>query len=237
MTGPTQPQALSWADLDPVSLHGRNLLMQDNLRATLTAAVARLWSTMAPYNRPESAQFSDVMAPISRGATAAMSTMTAVHLHQLASVHHGALLPPAPLNPHTLVGPTVRGVPPAELWLRPFITVWWRLAQGDDPATARQQGLDRALTIALTELQLAKTHTAAHVLPATRGVTGYRRITRGDGACALCTGALGPYPPDELMPIHDRCSCDIDPVLGDTPVEAADVAVEQHTELGPVLAR
>lgn len=86
-------------------------------------------------------------------------------------------------------------------------------------------------------------------------IVGYRRVPAGGNVCELClTAATQRYHRDDLMPIHPGCSCDVEPLYGsedpgqvidlvtsDTGEPAAvdnpsDVVVQDHGELGPVLA-
>ena len=235
--GPDEALARMWTELDPVALTQQNLVAQARLRATVTRSIVGLWGTLAPYNRPEAEKFVQYLLPLARGAQTAMSVMTASYLHQVISATANEPVgTQVTVPPRTVVGAVLRdGLEQSELYQRPFTTIWWRLGQGDDPATARQKGLDRALTIALTDLQLAKTHTARAVLVAMPEVAAYRRVTRGDLSCPLCTEALGPFPAEQLLPIHDRCSCDLEPLLHTS--APAEATTTQHGELGPLLER
>lgn len=235
--GPDEALARMWTELDPVALTQQNLVAQARLRATVTRSIVGLWGTLAPYNRPEAAKFVSYLLPLARGAQTAMSVVTASYLHQVISATaNEPASTQVTVPPRSVVGAVLRdGLDQAELYQRPFTTVWWRLSKGDDPAVARQKGLDRALTIALTDLQLAKTHTARAVLTAMPEVSAYRRVTRGDLSCPLCTTQLGPFPAEQLLPIHDRCSCDLEPLLHAS--APAPAPTEQHGELGPLLER
>ena len=108
-------------------------------------------------------------------------------------------------------------------------------------ATARATGMVR------TDLQLAKTHAVAYVTENADHVRGYWRVPDG-GACDLCLlAAEQTYSRGDLMPIHERCGCDVEPIFGSDAQRAAspepaapqdpdlELAVEDHGELGPVL--
>lgn len=229
----------SWGPVDPGVMVDTGAIMQMRLRDTLLRALSAAWLTAAPYNRPEATRFAAQAAALDRGSVYAQATATATTLNQtLAAKTSGSvaasatsLTVPAPLE----VTDLRPGVDPQELWLRPFVYLWWRLGQGDTPAQAQRKGLNRAQNIGLTNLQLAKTHTARAVLLAHPDAVAYRRITRGDTSCDLCTTQLGPYPASYLMPIHPLCSCDIDP-LTSVPGHVAPESPVEHTEIGPVLA-
>ncbi len=228
----------SWGPIDPGVMNDTGAILQMRLRDTLLRGLSAAWLTAAPYNRPQAETFAAHAVTLDRGSVYAQATATATVLNQTLaaktsrSVMAGAtsLTVPGPLEAADLRP----GVDPHELWMRPFVYLWWRLAQGDPLSEARRKGFNRAVNIGLTNLQLAKTHTARAVLTKHPDAVGYRRITRGDTSCEKCTTQLGPYPASYLMPIHPLCSCDIDPLTSITGGAARELPIE-HTEIGPVL--
>lgn len=79
---------------------------------------------------------------------------------------------------------------------------------------AADAGERRAQTIALTDLELATTHTAQDVLSSNQSVVGYRRVLTGAENCGLCVvAATRLYHKRNLMPIHPNCDCVIAPVM------------------------
>lgn len=72
----------------------------------------------------------------------------------------------------------------------------------------------RAQTIALTDLELATTHTARDVLSSEQSVVGYRRVLTGAENCGMCVvAATRLYHKRDLMPMHPNCDCVIAPVM------------------------
>jgi hypothetical protein len=136
-----------------------------------------------------------------------------------------------------------RGVPDEVLWSRPAHTVWTALQEGHPVDVALQRGLGRATELADTNMQLARTHAARHVLARTKGVRTYQRRPSGRG-CALChAAARRAYQTDELMPVHPHCRCTIVPSFSDHPPPLVEtdqptdvLAVHEHGEIGPLLA-
>jgi len=143
----------------------------------------------------------------------------------------------------------LRGVPGAEVWTRPPREVWWQLSKGALLAVALKRGLERAQDLAATNLQLAHTH----AFQAVATVTWYRRQTR-PGGCELCVLATRhPQRSAELMAIHGHCHCVAVPMtkgakvpapgpahqatLAQAEAQDVEVAVHDHQEIGPVLAR
>lgn len=144
----------------------------------------------------------------------------------------------------------MRGVDAAVVYARTGPTVWTALSLGDDLGTAVGKGLQRALVTAATDLQLARTHAARHVLGRKGNVVGYRRTLGGGDNCRLCQlASTQRYRVGDLMALHNRCSCGILPIFGDRDPgqvidperlaalkrDGPDVVVRTHGELGKVL--
>lgn len=152
----------------------------------------------------------------------------------------------------------------SEVWERPAEQFRYQESVGASAEEALESAVQRVETLADTDVSLAKRDAAREVFEATPRVTGYRRIIHPElsesGTCGLCVVAADRvYSVGELLPIHDRCNCDVLPVTsGDDPglslnredlnklYEAAGstagedlarlrVTVTDHGELGPIL--
>jgi hypothetical protein len=91
-------------------------------------------------------------------------------------------------------------------------------ATQDEAQVRQQRATDaserRAQTIALTDLELATTHTARDVLSSEQSVVGYRRVLTGAENCGMCVvAATRLYHKRDLMPLHPNCDCVIAPVM------------------------
>lgn len=179
----------------------------------------------------------------------------------LTDAYLARLLGTRPLGP--IDTDLLRGVAPAEVYARPFVTVRTKLAEGMSYDAAISAGAARLTDIALTDMQLAKTHTSRAVY-GSAGVTRYVRTLTGSKNCALCyIASTQTYATDDLLPIHPGCDCGTSPVaagdrvqmdknltatheavedrLGasDSGARAPDyrkqLVVQEHGELGPVL--
>lgn len=87
-------------------------------------------------------------------------------------------------------------------------------------AAALEKALVRVAAVAHTDITLAVREQVRKTLGQVRGVTGYRRILRPElsetGPCGLCVVAADRiYHVQDLKPIHDRCCCEVLPVIGD----------------------
>lgn len=194
---------------------------QDALRAQLAAALLAIWSGMMAvpnFDPPAAARFVQQILPISLGAQRVMTQLVVAQ-------YNAQVRPPTPIviAPATTTGETLRKHAPADYYQRPFREIKWRLSQGRTIGEAMEAGRRRAESIALTDLQLARTHTTRAYIqeldrrpPAQRGqrgtVVGYRRVLGSNpNHCALCVLATTQrYHRDDLMPIHPGCGCGID---------------------------
>jgi hypothetical protein len=93
------------------------------------------------------------------------------------------------------------------------------IARGLAEQAAVEQALDRVEAVAWTDVTLAVREQARHTL-SSMDVDGYRRILRPEltetGPCGLCVvAATRIYHKRDLKPLHDRCVCEVLPVIGD----------------------
>lgn len=191
------------------------------------------------------------------GAQARASSMMVAYLEAILSVKTGDVVKLAPPPAKAVQVAAIRGVAPETVYGRTASTLYWRLSEGDPFGVAADKAIDRAVISAQTDLQLARTHTVTGTLPQAGSVVGYQRVTDSD-PCELCaTAATNLYHTDDLMPIHNRCSCGVEPIIGQSWDQARDdqvsqlkeleaagisnvknagpVEVQHHGELGPVL--
>lgn len=102
-------------------------------------------------------------------------------------------------------GPALRGVAMEEEYRRPAVTVRTALSAGKTFQDAAREGAARLIDLAMTDLQLAKTHTVSR-----SGISTFRRTLSGAENCALCAiASTQRYFRGDLMPIHPGCDCGI----------------------------
>jgi hypothetical protein len=160
-----------------------------------------------------------------------------------------------------------QGVTPLEVYQRPAEEYRYHISTGLSEPEALQKTIERVGTLADTDLSLTRRDEARRVFRSSGDqIIGYRRIIHPeqseDGtSCGLCVVASQRiYHTNDLLPIHDRCNCDIMPItakddpgklLNDMDLqriyeaaqsnEAGDllktkVSFLEHGELGPILA-
>jgi flavin-binding protein dodecin len=192
------------------------------VRAAIAAYIARLWRSLGQWRRPQIPQFTKQLVPVVLGSQRQMASLTSAYLAAQRQIALGGRLIPTPLDPKTVIGAAARnGTPPADVYERPFHLVWRQLDElPREPGSidqAIQSGLDRAVQLAITDLQLTKVQTSQQVLTRDKHVTGYRRVIEGAHSCGLCiVASTQRYHRTELLPIHPACDCSVAPIYGDT---------------------
>ncbi len=162
---------------------------------------------------------------------------------------------PAQIPVATILKSLRGGVPPDEVYARPFKTLWTRLGAGEAFEAASAAALQQLLASATIDPQLAMRSTADWIDRNVTGSYGYTRVAN-PGACDFCLEVDGAYVKADdgfAMALHNGCICSLEPNL--EPHEGAvtlpdgtevrdyqygplndNVAVREHSELGPMLA-
>ncbi len=124
-----------------------------------------------------------------------------------------------PVRPLGLPSPYRRkDTTPQDVYARPAAQARYDISQGIDVEAAIEGGLTRALSLAMTDMQLAKTYAAQDAMSGYDGITGYERVPGGGKTCALClVASTQRYHTGDLMPIHPGCACDVEPLFGENP--------------------
>lgn len=238
------------ASPDPTRIFSAYVTSTTTLRRQVQAVVTHSWNGLADYRDADVERFARRVAPVVVGGQRQTASLTAGYLNAMSRAATGERstigIPPKLVD-------AIRGVAALDVYRRMGPTVWTALARGSSLTDAVAIGLDRALITAGTDLQLAKTWAARHVLERSDKVVGFQRVPDG-AACELCLlASTQRYHAGDLLPIHNRCGCDVEPLFGTHDpgqiinpdlldrVNAAresgvDVVVHEHGELGPVLA-
>jgi hypothetical protein len=186
------------------------------IRQQLEGFIRALWASLGVYRDPQMRDFAKQAAAEVIGAQRHMSAVTSAYLGQQRLLATGSSSV-ATVNPAKVTGAAVRnGTPMDEVYGRPFHLVWRDLGAAkeldtppDDYVTkAIQHGEDRAVNLALTDVQLAKTHTTASIGARDAKAKWSRRILEGESSCGLCiVASTVTYHPGKLLPIHPGCDC------------------------------
>lgn len=217
---------------------------QQQLKMTRNAvgdAVGRQWQRLGTYNEADVPRFVDAVSPIIAAGQSRAVALTSAYVAR----HTGS--PIAGLSLDSL--PPIRnGVPPNVVYRRPFVGVWSALADDNydgDYEAATDIGQEMAKSSSLMDVALTVMAAYVGFSALGTGITAWRRVA-DPGCCAYCQNIDGAYTgPNEPQPLHNRCGCTADPVTHEVPSDATylnagsthdDTAIQEHGELGPVIA-
>jgi hypothetical protein len=205
------------------------------LRALTIAAVGQAWQDLPGYDRQNIDQWLEQVVPVVTTARMTSAVLTDAYL--------ATAMGRQPFGID--VSDKVRGgTPVAEVYQRPFVTVWTALGAGARWEDAVAQGMARATSAAAMDVQLAFRASADEIGRADDGIYGFQRVADG-GACAFCLEVDGAYVKTaDASPLHNHCGCGLEPLTDPHPGAAYlpsgsavrdGYAIHEHGELGAVL--
>lgn len=183
---------------------------QARIKLRVRAGVRAAWVSLGSYDEADVEVFLARALPLIRaGELASISALQSFLGRSLGR-------PVAAIDPAGVVDGIRNGAAPEEVYRRPFVETWTALKNGTLWEQAVQQGLERAVSAASTDLQLAMTHGAKAFGGADDGIYGYQRVANS-GACDLCLiASTQRYFTDTLMPIHNYCNCGVSAITEPT---------------------
>lgn len=163
------------------------------------------WTGLATYQDADIAAFENSIIPVVLAGERRTAQLTNSYLSSMQNIAAGTNEPTRPMALEEVTGAALRGgVEPSTVYHRPAVTMYSALAKGQQFQSAASQALVRALGLANTDMQLAKTHTVA----AQGQFTWYRRMLTGSENCSLCViASTQRYYQGQLSPIHPGCDC------------------------------
>lgn len=186
--------------------------LDSQLRTRIREFLTRSWLGLENYRDADIDRFVRQILPVVLSGEQSVSQLTNAYLAQTLTVGTGVAVRPVALAPASVSGAGLRGVDPEEVYRRPAVALYTALSHGRTMTEAVREGLVRLQDIAVTDLQLAKTHTVRQQ----PRVRYFRRTLTGNEDCALCAiASTNRYTRGDLMPIHPRCDCGVMPVFFD----------------------
>lgn len=182
--------------------------LSTSLRDRVVQFVLDAFDGLGSYRDADAIVFIERVLPVVLGAQQTMGQITDAYLAAMIADMLGGAAAPVGVD----LDDALRGVEPAEVYRRPFVTMYSALSAGHDYTSALAQGRHRLLSITETDLQLARTHAAQQSM--TRGgARFFRRRLTGKSNCALCViASTQRYRVENLMPIHPGCDCKPEPL-------------------------
>lgn len=173
------------------------------IRTSAAARASQLWIATGGVTEAAVDAYVPSAVALSAGAERATSSTVAGYVGAMSGQRER-------LDLDETTGESLRGVAPAEVFLRPVVTARTALSEGKSFAEAMELGRQRASALTETNTVLSQRAAITRLSPA-----GYRRVLTGK-SCALCaTASTQRYKRSNLLPIHDHCDCSIAPIIGD----------------------
>lgn len=120
----------------------------------------------------------------------------------------------SPVDPGSIRNSLRYGVPPSEVYARPFKDFWLKLSRGGSIDDALASGANRLRQLVDTDLERVSDLTQIESFANEHRVVGFRRVLVGAVNCALCiVASTQRYHRKNLKPIHPHCDCKVRPVL------------------------
>jgi hypothetical protein len=186
------------------------------IRTQVVTFIDTVWAGLGDYRDADIDQFVHLAGPVLDAGQHLTAALTDAYLAALENITLGTATGPAGIPPEAVSTEALRGVPTDELLRRPAVELYTHLAHGEPFNVALERATRRATSVTETNLQLAKTHAAAHVLDTKPNVAGYRRSLKGPASCALCiVASTQRYHRKQLMPIHPGCDCGVITIYAD----------------------
>ena len=205
--------------------------LQRRLRALAARGVTNAWRRLPGYNDRDVDQFLSLVLPLMDAAQRQSILLTDAYLARALGRR------PVGVDAARVIASLRGGMSPAEVYRRPFVTVWTALSNDVALDQAIAAGLARATSTAAMDVQLAHRGGMQAAQDADPRIRGWRRAADA-GACAFCSMIDGAFVKSaDAMPLHNHCGCGLEP-LEDFPAVSPlpdGVAVREHGELGPML--
>lgn len=177
------------------------------VRQKVLTAVQALWQASPAFRDADVERLINRIVPLVQAGQVQVAQLTSVYLAHEAALLRDVGFAPAAVDKSALQD--VRGVAMAEVYARPAVSLYTALSDGKSFLEAKQAGLLRLMSLATTDMQLAKT-TQANVSLKKSGAKYFQRSLSGSENCAICVVAAHQrYRTGELMPIHPGCDCGV----------------------------
>lgn len=185
-----------------------------SLKDSLYSLLAVEWLDLDAHNKADIDTFLGRALPILDDTYDSVITVT----ETINQVQGDLLLEGAfegsPVDPGSIRSQLRYGVPPSEVYTRPFKDFWFKLSRGGSIDDALASGANRLRQLVDTDVERVSDLTQIESFANEHRIVGFRRVLVGPVNCALCiVASTQRYHRRDLKPIHPHCDCKVRPVL------------------------
>lgn len=175
-----------------------------------------VFANLGSWRDEDVERYQRLIGPQIDGIKLQAAQLQAAYYREVAK-QQGQAYEPAPIRSDDLTETNLRnGAQSAEVYRRPFVSMYTELSKGALVGAAITIGAARAASIASTDVQLAARVAGLKQRQNNNNIVGYRRVLTGSENCALCAiASTQRYTRNELKPIHPGCDCTEEPIYGD----------------------
>ena len=153
-------------------------------------------------------RYQAIVGPQLEGVKLQAARLQAAYYNEVAKAN-GEAFEAVPVRSSDLTDTALRnGADSAEVYRRPFVSMYTELSKGEIVSAALAVASARASSIASTDVQLAIRQSGYKQRQGNGNIKYYRRVLSGSENCALCAiASTQRYTRGELRPIHPGCDC------------------------------
>ena len=180
-----------------------------DVRSRVTTFAQGQFEGLGSWRDADIARFVSKVVPVVAAGQVKTAGLTTSYLAAMSRMA-GFAPKPAPGLPRDL-----RGVPLTEVYHRPAVALYTALADDEDLTTAVTRGSTLVEQLVAMDMQMANVRAAFETVSNDDRIVGWQRVLGDDEPCPLCAiASTQRYHIEDLMPIHDRCRCDVAPIYG-----------------------
>lgn len=184
-----------------------------DVRKRVLSYALRAWDGMPSYHDADFERFVERVVPRIEAGQKLTAEITDAYVARVVADELASGISRGVVAPVTTEA--LRGVAAADVYHRPFSSVYAGLGAGKPLGSAVKAGKNRLMKIVSTNMQLAKTHSSRQAMQRS-GAVMFQRVLTGRENCALCTiASTQRYWVKDLLPIHPGCDCNVKPLTGD----------------------
>lgn len=190
--------------LTPERLTNAYMAQVTSVRDRVVAFASAMWAGSPALRDADIDRLVARIVPAVRAGQGQAATITNAYVERLAGLN-GVPADRVPIDTAAVID--YRGVPAEEVYRRPAVATYTALREGKSFDAAREEGLNRLISIVATDIQQTRNRQARAAYSGS-GFDYTIRVLSGAENCALCViASTQRYLAKDLQPMHPGCDC------------------------------